>query len=234
MQITNSDGSFIGNRVLTGGMKPGSNVPSARSFARTLGTTMRRDGSRIVDYSEVSHSKGTGDISFLQGSTIDESTFSLMYEPKDLDDIHAVYDALANLPHKQYRWKPNPNNNNGLITGYRKELNLSLLENGEGILRIKVLGIQNIALTDIRIPPMIAVRGGNEKVNIYTYPTTGQEIQSSIFPDGPWETIIENSTQATNSHSSLVSEAIYYYRARKYEASNNSNPWSVIVSAWVQ
>ena len=218
-----------------------------------FGESVKPSTFRIVDYSEVNHDRGTGEIEFLKGSSIDEATITVMFEEtnEEKEIAHDVYQALANLPHEQYVWQPNNDEDATEIQGYRKEVQLNILELGGITLRIRILGIQTASQganpTNVRRAPYIVARGGENRITvafIIRDNTSGYELETSRFEVGPWERLggttaipATNSTiDATGSHvhTDLITGDIHYYRARLYQQGTvNENPWSEVVAAQV-
>ena len=206
----------------------------------SFGEAVKPSTFRIVDYSEVNHNRNNGEIDFLRGSSIDEATITVMFKESDKVRAHAVYEALANLPHEQYLWWPNNTNDGAAIQGYRKEVQLSILERGGITLRIRVLGIQSASqgasLTNVRRAPYIVARGnaGQITVSFTAADETDYELQTSLFAGGPWQQLEGTSAvTAPYQHDDLNTGDTHYYRARIYEATNNQNPWSEVIAAKV-
>jgi len=202
------------------------------SSLNSFGTTITPVEFRAVDYSEINHDTNTGEIEFLKGSSIDEANFTVIFNASngERNAAHNAYAALASssVSNNQYRWMPNENaNDNSNIDGYRKELSLSVNEEGASIMQIRVVGFQGASLATVRKAPYISAMGGSGNVCVYVEATAGAyELQYALAQAGPWRGLPATGQRTT--HGSLHQGSVYYYRAR---SNGTQNPWSRVASA---
>lgn len=211
--------------------------PNPSRFLRNgFGTTIKPTEFRVVDYSEINFDKYTGQIDFLKGSSIDEATFTIIFNEHEKTQAHQAYNEIANLLNGQYRWQPNNTDDGAVIVGYRKEVTLSLSDLGGIVLTVRVVGFQSASLANVRKTPYIAARGGDALITVFVDPTTGYQLQTSLFETGPWETVVANRDSGMANayvHSPLPAGSTHYYRARLHTTGDNENPWSPVISAKV-
>ena len=148
-----------------------------------MGTSVLPAEYRLIEYSEVNYDRYTGEINILPGSTIDEGNFTVIRPANEVAQAYLAKEAISNLPDKQFTWVPDINDENTWIHGYKKDISLTITEEGVASFNLRIVGLKNVTPIDSPGVPVVVATDLGDRVEVKTDATNATTFEVLAAPN---------------------------------------------------